>query len=318
MRRAPALAVAVSLALLSVTSLAAQDKAAPKPPPAAPGAGPVRVKMGMNVTSLGKFDIATGSFSAEFTISFATIGGPYDATNGFDISGGKVTSFEKVADENGKAVYKVKADINDDVDLSEYPFDGHALDIVVGDKEKNDTEVVFEADTDNLGLENTVKIPGWRVRGFSTKVTTERDPTSDESYSYFHYDVNIERIPGASFMKSMLPVCFMVLVATLSIFLKAKSGAPRLAMGSAALLSAVMFHVSSTSSLPPLGYLTRQDKFMLATYVVLVVNIMFSVMVIHYDDQKDDKIVNWAINTSKMVLPLLAVVAYAIVLLRLV
>jgi hypothetical protein len=48
-------------------------------------------------------------------------------------------------------------------------------------------------------------------------------------------------------------------------------------MGTAGLLASVMFHISSTSSLPTVSYLTRVDKYMLAIYSTLLVHIVLAV-----------------------------------------
>src|SRR6185369_9119370 len=98
------------------------------------------------------------------------------------------------------------------------------------------------------------------------------------------FDIAISRPTLASLFKSLVPVFFMVFVAGFTLLLKPKSAPGRLSASTAGLMSVVMFHVSATSSLPPLGYLTLMDKFMIATYLVYIVNIAFNVAMVRFEE----------------------------------
>ncbi len=225
--------------------------------------------------------------------------------------------FELVGGEGNVQRYRVKAELNDDIDLSEYPFDEHALSIEIQDAEKEADELIFEPADGGASISPDVKIPGFTVEGASATVETTAGGKG-ENFSDFSAEIDIKRIAFASIMKGMLPVWFMVIVALSALALRAKSAANRLAMATSALLSAVMFHVSSTSALPPIGYVTRTDKFMIATYLVLLVNIVTCVQILRLDDKKDEKGVARVHNLSAVLVPLLAIGAYAVVLLKVV
>lgn len=45
---------------------------------------------------------------------------------------------------------------------------------------------------------------------------------------------------------------------------------PRLGINTSAIVGAILFHLTLTSQVPPVGYLTFADKFMLANYVGLI------------------------------------------------
>jgi len=79
-----------------------------------------------------------------------------------------------------------------------------------------------------------------------------------------------------------------------------------------------MFHLSSTSSLPPMGYLTLLDKFMLATYLVYLVNIAFSVAMVRFEEKKKEAWSEVMYLAAAGAVPGIALVAWVAVFMRLV
>src|SRR5678816_2277513 len=98
-------------------------------------------------------------------------------------------------------------------------------------------------------------------------------------------DSFIRRPRISAIFKSFVPVIFMVFVAAFTLLLKPKSAAGRLATATGGLMSVVMFHLGATSSLPPMGYLTRLDKFLIATYFIYLVNIAFSIAMVRLEEK---------------------------------
>ena len=130
------------------------------------------------------------------------------------------------------------------------------------------------------------------------------------------FDVSITRPVLASFFKTLVPVFFMIFVAGFTLLLKPKSAAGRLSAATGGLMTVVMFHLSATSSLPPLGYLTRMDKFMIATYVVYLVNILFAVAIVRFDEKKNEKFAELAYLAAGGAVPGLALLAWLTVFLK--
>lgn len=307
----------------------AEDPAATPPsgstpaPPArasapAPGGGPTMEKIGISLTNLGRLDLATGSFNAEFFLTFTCPEGTATCPTEFELDGGTVTKMDRVDEEPGRIVMRVKADIAADLDLSEYPMDEHELSICFNHPSASTAELVYEVDGDDTAVDETVKLPGYEIGEYEASVETNRFEGYDQDTSVYSFDLTVHRVRLTSILKSFLPPLFIVLVASLGLLLKVKSLTNRLGMGTAGLLSAVMFHISSTSALPPLGYLTRADKFMIGTYVILVANILATVLMLVRDDRKDEAGANAIFGKALVGIPLLALVVYAMVMLRIV
>lgn len=81
-------------------------------------------------------------------------------------------------------------------------------------------------------------------------------------------------------------------------------------------MTVVMFHLSATSSLPPLGYLTRMDKFMISTYFVYLVNTAFAVAMVRLDEKKQERAAELAYFVAGGVVPGLALLTWITVFLK--
>ena len=271
---------------------------------------------------LTKFDLGQGIYNGELYLVFHCEKEPCKPdphpTNGKFAS----REQEKSGDPLVK-IFKVKAELEATIDLSEFPFDSHRLPMSLEDKNE---AVSYHFDPElnaaylkQMGLSSTVnpdvKLPGWNVdkdmRAHVVKNTI--GATTDEQLVF---EIAIARPTTASMFKTLVPVFFMVFVAGFTLLLKPKSDAGRLSAATGGLMTVVMFHLSATSSLPPLGYLTRMDKFMIATYVVYLLNIMFAVVIVRLDEKKSERQAELAYLVALGSIPGVALLAWLTVFLK--
>lgn len=296
---------------------------APAPPPPAPTEeidappaphGPVTYHVGVQLEKLTKFELGPGTYNAELFISVKCDAEPCHPE--LDVSNGKITSREKLTDEKLHKEMRVKAELEAVVDLSEFPFDKHLLYVGLIDK-ADPLDVRYVFDENETSIEPDVKLAGWEV---STKLATnvEQHKLDDTHHvEEAQFAIAIGRPKLAAAFKTLVPVFFMFFVAAFTLLLKPKSAAGRLSAATGGLMTVVMFHLSATSSLPPLGYLTRMDKFMIATYLVYLVNIAFAVAIVRFDEKKNEKVAEMMYLAAGGAVPGMALVAWLAVFLKL-
>ncbi|WP_169927751.1 hypothetical protein [Labilithrix luteola] len=302
-------------------SKAAEGKKAPEAKQAAeePALGPRTVKIAVVLDKLTKFEIGPGTFNSEFFVFTGCDTEP--CVTDPDVSNGKVVSKEKVADLPTLKIFRVKAELEANVDLSEFPFDKHTLPITLTDK---DDDVTYVSDPALLtqfkmpSVNPEIRLAGWNVDTVLMPRVVTHKLEGGLEFKEASFDLPIARPVLASFFKTLVPVFFMIFVAGFTLLLKAKSAAGRLTAATGGLMTVVMFHLSATSSLPPLGYLTRMDKFMLATYFVYLVNIFFAVAIVRFDEKKNEKFAELAYLIAGGAVPGLALVAWLSVFLKVV
>src|SRR5258706_7518763 len=99
------------------------------------------------------------------------------------------------------------------------------------------------------------------------------------------------------------------MVGMLSFLMKYDEISERLPLPTSTLVGAILYHLTLTSSIPPVGYLTFADKFMLGNYVVVFVALAVTVRVMLYvnaDQHGIAKRLHW--YTPLLILPLLTCV----------
>lgn len=277
----------------------------------AAAAEPNTVKVGIYVLNVGKFEVSTGSYTVDFYLSFQC-DKPCDPGH-FEFMNGRASSVDRIIDEPNNKFYRIQADLMSNIDLKEYPFDRHALSISIEDKKNTADRQVYALDRGNSGIDNSVTLVGWNLAGWDARSETHRYEQYGEDYSRFVFDINIERIFLAAILKTVLPVLFIVLAGLLALMIEKSDDLwTRLGVSTSSLIAAVMFHLNVTSSIPPVGYLTFADKFMVATYVILVLTLLSTVLMMMHAKSGEEGLVKKLYRSSLFGIPVLAVAAYSL------
>jgi hypothetical protein len=262
---------------------------------------PSIVKVGLYLLNLGKLETSTGAFTADFYLSFSSDGSTDPGY--FEFSNGRATSVDKSVDEPEDKFYRIQAALADNLNLSRYPFDRHNLTIELEDKEHTANSQVYEASMADSGLDPAVNIPGWEIVGWDANVVDHYYKPYDTTFSKYVFNIKIQRTATAAILKTFLPALIIVLMGLLSLVLTPDKIIPRLTLNAGALTGAVLFHLNMTSSLPPLGYLTFGDRFMLINYVALAITLISTLIALAQVDKKQLEKANRVHNIALGVVP---------------
>jgi hypothetical protein len=205
----------------------------------------------------------------------------------FEFMNGRATSKEKIYDQqtnsSSEVWYRVQATLFITPEFNSYPFDLQDLKIIIEDSTFNSSTIAYVPMADVLGIDQQFRIAGWKIQSYSMNASTHSYPWGEE-YSQLTYTIKLERDAGLTAAKLLLPPIIFCIVSGLSFFFKADKITHRLGLGTSMLISAVMFHLSQTSSLPPLPSLILIDKIMIAVYAFLASS-LFATTLIYIDDE---------------------------------
>ncbi|MBU1202351.1 MAG: hypothetical protein KJ583_00780 [Nanoarchaeota archaeon] len=273
------------------------------------------VKVGVYVLNLGKFDIATGAFTADFYLDFQCE--EECSPENFEFMNGRSTSVDKIIDEPTEKFYRVQANLNSQVDLRRFPFDKQEMVIIIEDKRNTIEDIKYVANEEESGIDPSVIFTGWRIDGWTAKTTEHVYDVYDETYSQYRFTINISKIFFNSFIKTFLPVMFIILILLFSFVLDPDKITTRLTMATSSLIAAVMFHISISNQIPPVGYLTIADQFMLLTYFIILATIFFNVTLLELSERKNsdrvEKIHRFAEFSVFLIVPLIYLIWFIII-----
>ena len=268
------------------------------------------VKVGVYALNVGKFDVSSGSYTVDFYLSLRC--DSECSPENFEFMNGRATSIEKLIDEPEQKFYRIQASLSENIDLKGYPFDSHGLPIVIEDKKNTKDRLVYVLDNESCGIDPAVTLVGWDLAGWSGNVEDHDYPPYKETYSRFTFSIGIKRIFLAAILKTFLPVIFIVIVGLLALLIEERDKLwTKIGINTSALIAAVMFHLNVTSSIPPVGYLTFADKFMITTYVSLVLCLLSSILMMMHAKAGDEKLAKRIYRWSLYGIPLATLAAYA-------
>jgi hypothetical protein len=317
-----------AMLLLGLVAVAASASASGTPTPdppndddeqAAPAEhAPVTMKLGLKVLELGKLELAAETFQAEFFVTVTCDHEPCKPN--LDVANGKLLGkIEKLKDDPLYKEYKLKAELGALLDFSEYPYDSHALQIVIEDKgDPEQIKYVVDHEHTGVGDKGRFKLPGWELSQELLGVPVETEAPDGKKVQQVHFYIEAKRPMLMATFKSIVPVLIMMFVAAFTLLLKPKSAAGRLTAATAGLSAVVMFQVAQVGALPPLGYLTRLDKFMIGTYLVYLANIAFSVAMVRFEEKKNERMSELMYLSAAGAVPGIALLVWTAVLMRLV
>lgn len=266
------------LALVSLLALTLVPNAA---------AEPVDVEVGILALTLGNYDVNKGTYVVDFYLMMRWDGdaAPTDfSPEKFEFMNGRASAKERIYnatdDETGmrEVWYRIQANLYSEPDFSNFPYDTQSVNILLEDSVGNLSAMRYVPLTDWGGLDEDFTVAGWRV-GEVVMVVEENDYKFEETYSRLSFTVELTRERLSTTLKTLLPPVAFVLVSGLSFFLHPSKVGNRLGLGTSMVISAVMFHISQTVALPPLGRLILFDKIMLAVYVFLVGSLMVTALI---------------------------------------
>ncbi len=268
------------------------------------------VSVGAYILNLGKFDIATGSFTVDMYFSLKC-NGPCPEHD-FEFMNGRASSFEKIVDEPDEKFYRIQANLVSPVDLKRFPFDRQKLEIIIEDKEKTIEEISYVPNIEESGIDESIAFIGWNIDDWTAYTREHEYAIYNETYSQYVFEIPISRIIVNAIFKTFLPIVFIILIMLSSFVLDPDKITTRLAMVGSALVASVMFHVSLSNQIPPVGYLTFIDKFMVLTYFVILLSFVFNTFLLELHEQKKDDLVKKLHRSTEFTMFLLVPLLYVV------
>jgi len=188
-----------------------------------------------------------------------------NATGGAEIE-------EQTSDTNGDTVYyyRIRVPLASNLILKDFPFDYHYLTMHMEDKILGEDELTYEFDQSKSGVDDFAIVPGWEVeRKIKGEIIPHQYAIYTSPYSRLVFSVAIYHPWFSSFMKGLFAAVVIIMVGMLSFLMKYDQSGECLTLTSSTLVGAVLYHLTLTAFIPPVGYITFADKFMLANYVIL-------------------------------------------------
>lgn len=246
-------------------------------------AGSNVVEVGVYVLNIGRFDLASGSYTVDFYLSMRCATSNCNMGS-FEFMNGRATSTRQIEDTPVEKFWRIEANLYENLNLQSYPFDSHKLTIKIEDTSLTKQNLTYAVDQRNSGLDSSIVIVGWSEVGWSQEVVDHYYQAYNQTYSQYVFSVTLTREP-ANVLEIFIPVFFLTFIALIAMLMYGKVSSvleSRILLTASVLIAAVLYQFTLDISIPPLGYLTFVDKFMIVTYAIIVSCLVLGVMVLRY------------------------------------
>lgn len=291
-----------ALCLLAGGSLAAPVQKGTLNPQGTPPASAQIVTIGFYPISVHQLDVANNTYYID-TYVWLRWKGKIDPTKTIEFVNmvedwGRQLSFLQPAptrepDGSLYQIMRVEGLFNQPFSLADYPLDRQHLSIKVEDQTYGIDQLAYVTDTDQSGVGDLVRIPGWNLDGWKAETfahdyqTTFGDDATPAVYSMARFSIQISRPTSFFFWKLLLPLFMVIVAAVAALLIRPQLLDARAALPAAALLSAIFLQKSYSDSLPDLGYLVLMDQIYLIAYPVIILTLIRVIYAyIHVEDAK--------------------------------
>ncbi len=267
---------------------------------------PEVIKVGIYLIRAGSLDITTGAIDVDFYIEFTCPTECGDKAD-FEIINGTTKSKPVLLEDQGSArqpTYRVAATVFQNVDLRKYPFDSHDVKIVIESSNYDNSTVIYEVNEETTAIDPNVFILGWQMDATpSAQIVDQYYEAWDLHYTRYEFKTHLSKPALAGWLKGLLPAIFIAAGSMFALFITIKNIANRVAIIASALVASVLYHLNFTSRVPPIGYLTYGDIFMIVNYIVILLSLGATIWILRNDTPENQEFIKKIHRVEVYVIP---------------
>jgi len=267
----------------------------------------------ITLMDVGEIELKTGSYQVTFWIALSS-----DDIDFYEIPppvvdyvNGKIETIEHEKVWEHAYTAKVTGTFFSNFEFHDYPIAQIELPIIIEPAFHESSEVFFLDDKNVSAPDFELSIPGWKLIDYSFSIAEYQYPEL-EVYSRYTAIFELETPILSVFMIGIFPIFVMGAVVLLS-FLIDPTLEIRPEIITATLIAAVFFHVIDIGEgLPPLEYLTLEDKLMTTLYAVIMFGMLEIAVQRKYNEDKMEKaeVIN---KKFRMMIPVVVIGTFGLV-----
>lgn len=172
------------------------------------------------------------------------------------------------ADGTVEYVQRLQGEFTSQLRLRDFPFDQHELFIEVVARGYSPAEVEFIPEY-GQGTISELTITDWHVGAASAEVIGRYVEPRDRTVASVIFRTPVKRRLGFYTMKTLLPLTLIVCMSWAVFWIKPGLLPPQIGVSTSAILTLIAFQFSLGYMLPRLSYLTRADRFLIGSTLLV-------------------------------------------------
>lgn len=254
------------------------------------------VKVGAYIFSLYDLDFPGNKLNADFYLWYNTNKDSMGLLENLEIiNSTELTKSYEMNEKRGNVFFhsvRINTKIKEQWEVNNFPFDRQLIEIRIEDFDKDNTKMVFVADTAASKIDKDVHLDGWKIKDFGIKIdnhtyeTNYGDPdiplNEYSSFSRATLYFTLEREGKGLFFKLFIGLFISVLISLLTFFVNPLDLDPRFGLSVGAIFAAIASQYVITSTLPQNESLTLVDILHDISFIFIFLCILISTISLHY------------------------------------
>jgi hypothetical protein len=176
-------------------------------------------------------------------------------------------------------------------DLRQFPFDEQTFEIQIESFTYNSEMVELVTNDDRVRYAPDLFLPEWRIAGINAHVEKTLNVRDHIPFSRVVIGLHLAREWGFYVYKLWVPL-FLIVALSWSVFwMQGESLANRVRMSATAFLTVVAYQFAISGSLPKVAYLTIMDRLMVASFVLIALTALESMLVVRLANANPERAV---------------------------
>jgi hypothetical protein len=179
---------------------------------------------------------------------------------------------------NVQYVQRFFGDFSSVLDFKDFPFDKQRLGLQVVSFGYGPEEIEYVLDEQRIGRREQLSLVGWSIGDSHAEVTTEYLRVQDRNLARVDFMVDVKRLRPFYVIKALIPL-FLIIFMGWSVFLIDPSAlGPQIGIPTSSVFALFLFNHRISTLLPRVSYLTRIDKFILCSIILVFITLGESVI----------------------------------------
>jgi hypothetical protein len=193
---------------------------------------------------------------------------------------------EKVEISSEGDVYyrqRVWGSFSQPLDLADFPFDRQMFTIQLAAAGYSPDEVELVQDPDSLsGIAARLSVADWKIIGWKAGSQPYETRPGEEATAGFNLSFEGKRRTGYFVTKVIIPLVLIVAMSWCVFWIDPKESGSQISVAITAMLTLIAYRFAVGSDLPAISYLTRLDKFILASTFLVYAGLVEVIITTNY------------------------------------
>jgi len=245
------------------------------------------IEVGTYVMSVEEYDTSTGKYALTFFLGMQC---DYNCSlDDLLFINGIATNVVQTKDDPQTKEYRIRAELQDSVDLRKYPFDAQNLTIIIESTSKEADELAIANWDSYSGVDDRVTFPGWALTNIESHAANYVYEDHQETYGRYALTLTFARERFGSVLQHFVPIFILIIILLFTFIVGLDKMDLRIGIASSILLAAFVFHMTLSSRIPPTGYPTFADKFMILTYLVALLSFFIDTSILRFVQDREKR-----------------------------